>query len=122
MIEIKLKNDDCFLKIKETLTRIGIASNKSKTLWQSCHILTKQGKCYIVHFKEMLALDGRETNITEEDKTRTKDIAKLLEQWKLCDIVDRKQVDGESENSFRILTYAQKPEWNLQCKYRVGNI
>lgn len=120
MLEIRLTSDDSFLKIRETLTRIGIANNKKKTLWQSCHILQKKGKYYIVHFKELLELDGRPTDLGEDDILRRNNIAKLLEEWKLCEIVD-KSLQFTEENTFRVLTHAQKSDWRLVYKYKIGN-
>ncbi|QPI17995.1 early gene translational repressor [Pectobacterium phage POP12] len=120
MLEIKLKDDESFLKIRETLTRIGIANNKKKTLWQSCHILQKQGRYFIVHFKELLELDGRPTDLSEEDILRRNNIALLLEQWNLCDILSE-DLDFTEENNFRVLTHKQKSDWRLVYKYKIGN-
>lgn len=118
MLEIKLKNEDDFLKIKETLTRMGIANNKERILYQSCHILQKLGKYYIVHFKELLKLDGRQVNFDDEDLHRRNSIAKCLENWNMCDIVDS---DGsELDNNFRIISFKDKDQWTLIHKYRIG--
>ncbi|QDH49141.1 translational regulator protein [Pantoea phage Phynn] len=120
MLQIELVSEDSFLKVRETLTRIGIANNKKKCLWQSCHILQKQGKYFIVHFKELLKLDGRQVEISEDDELRRNNIAKLLEEWGMIEIV----TDGlrfSEENNFRVLTHAQKSEWKLIYKYRIGN-
>lgn len=121
MLEIKLKSDDDFLKIRETLTRIGIANNKTKTLYQSCHILQKQGKYFITHFKELLRLDGRTVDFTEEDQIRRNDIAKLLEDWGLCDIISTSQFDFRGDNHFRIISFSSKEQWKLVHKYKIGN-
>lgn len=118
MLEIKLINDDSFLRIRETLTRIGIANNKKKMLWQSCHILQKQGRYFIVHFKELLKLDGRQVDITEDDELRRNNIARLLQQWNMLEILS--DVEFAEENTFRVLTHAQKSEWKLLYKYRIG--
>lgn len=121
MLEISLNKDDDFLKIRETLTRIGIANNKTKTIYQSCHILQKQGKYFIVHFKELLKLDGREVNFSEEDLIRRNDIAKLLEDWNLCDIIEPTKYDFRGDNHFRIINFAAKEQWKLVHKYKIGN-
>lgn len=118
MIEIKLKNDDDFLKIKETLTRMGIANNKEKILYQSCHILQKQGKYYIVHFKELLKLDGRDVDISKEDKLRRNNIAMCLATWDMCEIVGAHEFS--TENHFRIISYHDKKNWTLRHKYKIG--
>lgn len=122
MLEIKLTDDDSFLKIRETLTRIGIANAATKTLWQSCHILHKRGQHYIVHFKELLALDGKSTNISEEDIERRNDIAALLQEWGLCTIVDPANFWSERTNKFRTLSYMDATEggWTLKHKYVIG--
>ena len=121
MVEVKLSAEDDFLKIKETLTRIGVASRKSQTLFQSCHILHKQGKYYIVHFKELFALDGKPTDFTEEDKGRRNTIAKLLSEWGLVTLVtpiDENVVTPISK--IKIIPYSQKSEWELVAKYNIG--
>lgn len=122
MIEIKLKNPEDFLKVKETLTRMGIANNKDKVLYQSCHILQKQGKYYIVHFKEMLRMDGRQVDIDGEDYQRRDSIAQLLEDWGLIDIEDsaREDLFGLT-NNFRVISFKQKDDWTLKAKYTIGN-
>lgn len=121
MIEIKLNKPEDFLKIKETLTRMGIANNVEKTLWQSCHILQKQGRYYIVHFKEMLKMDGRKVNIDEEDLIRRDSIAQLLEDWQLLEICPGQRIDmAEMENNFRVISFKQKAEWKLIHKYNIG--
>lgn len=122
LLEIKLGEEDDFLKVRETLTRIGVASRKDKTLYQSCHILHKQGKFYLVHFKEMFALDGKPTNFTDEDKGRRNTIAKLLEDWGLIRIVDANQAaDPITQlNQIKILPHKEKNEWTLVQKYTIG--
>ncbi|EPO7485364.1 translational repressor RegA [Escherichia coli] len=122
MIEIKLKNPEDFLKVKETLTRMGIANNKDKVLYQSCHILQKQGKYYIVHFKEMLRMDGRQVDIDGEDYQRRDSIGQLLEDWGLIVIEDsaREDLFGLT-NNFRVISFKQKDDWTLKAKYTIGN-
>lgn len=119
MLEIKLHTPDDFLKIRETLTRIGIANNKEKRIYQSCHILQKQGKYYIVHFKELLQLDGREVNISEEDIDRRDDIASLLSDWGLCDVLS--EFDAPGDNFFRVISFKDKVNWKLIHKYKIGH-
>lgn len=122
MIEIKLKNPEDFLKVKETLTRMGIANNKDKVLYQSCHILQKQGKYYIVHFKEMLRMDGRQVDIDGEDYQRRDSIAQLLEDWGLIVIEDSAREDlFNLTNNFRVISFKQKDDWTLKAKYTIGN-
>lgn len=116
MLEIRLTTDDDFLKIRETLTRIGIANNKFKKLYQSCHILQKQGKYYIVHFKELFRLDGRSVDITQEDKDRRDDIANLIREWGMCSIVDP-EFKAPGNNFFRVIRFKDKDEWQLIHKY-----
>ena len=123
MVEVKLNEPDDFLKVRETLTRIGIASRKEKTLFQSCHILHKQGKYYIVHFKELFALDGKTTNFTENDTARRNSIANLLSEWELISLVDS---DKSAEptvplSQLKILSFKEKDEWDLTPKYNIGN-
>jgi len=123
MIEVKLDEPDDFLKVRETLTRIGIASRKEKTLFQSCHILHKQGKYYIVHFKELFALDGKTTNFTENDQARRNSIANLLAEWELISLVE---TDKSAEptvplSQLKILSFKEKDEWDLTPKYNIGN-
>ena len=119
MIEVTLVKDDDFLKVRETLTRIGVASRKNNTLFQSCHILHKQGKYYIVHFKELFGLDGKPTDFTEEDEGRRNTITKLLQDWGLVKIVDPKKVEDPvtSVNKIKIIPHSQKGEWELIAKY-----
>lgn len=122
LLEIILKREDDFLKIKETLTRIGVASKKDKTLYQSCHILHKQNRYYIVHFKEMFMLDGRETNLSDEDLGRRNTIATLLEDWGLLEIVDHDQAEFPTApmNQIKILPHKEKALWTLTPKYSLG--
>ena len=123
MLEVTLNQPDDFLKVRETLTRIGVASRKDKTLFQSCHILHKQGKYYIVHFKELFALDGKTTNFTENDQARRNSIANLLAEWELVELVE---TDKSAEptvplSQLKILSFKEKDEWNLTPKYNIGN-
>ena len=122
LLEVKLGEEDDFLKVRETLTRIGIASRKDSTLYQSCHILHKQGKFYIVHFKEMFALDGKPSNFSDEDKGRRNTIANLLQDWGLLKIVDEKQSNEVRApmNQIKILSHKEKNEWLLTPKYNIG--
>ncbi|AFU63993.1 translation repressor [Salmonella phage STML-198] len=119
MIEIKLKQPEDFLKVKETLTRMGIANNRDRVLYQSCHILQKQGLYYVVHFKEMLKLDGRPVTIDDEDIIRRDSIAQLLEDWGLIELVDRGSLQA-MQNNFRVITFKQKDDWKLIAKYTIG--
>jgi hypothetical protein len=123
MIEVTLKEPDDFLKVRETLTRIGIASRKEKTLFQSCHILHKQGKYYIVHFKELFALDGKTTNFTENDTARRNSIANLLAEWELISLVesDKSAEPTVPLSQLKILSFKEKDEWELTPKYNIGN-
>jgi hypothetical protein len=119
MLEIVLKEPDDFLKVRETLSRIGVASRKDKKLYQSCHILHKQGKYYLVHFKELFALDGKETNLSENDIARRNTIGKLLSDWGLV------TVKGEIEpvaplSQIKIISFKEKSEWVLETKYNIG--
>lgn len=121
MIEIKLVNPEDFLKIKETLTRMGIANNVKKELYQSCHILQKQGRYFIVHFKEMLKMDGRVVDIAEEDFVRRDSITQLLEDWGLLQIAPGQRTDMfRMQNNFRVISFKQKDEWVLKHKYSIG--
>ncbi len=122
MIEVTLAEEEDFLKIRETLTRIGVASKKDKVLYQSCHILHKQGKYYIVHFKELFALDGKPTNFGEEDTGRRNTIANLLAEWELCKLVDaeRSKDPVASLQTIKIIPFKDKPEWELVAKYNIG--
>ena len=122
MLEISFKENDDFLKIRETLTRIGVASRKDKTLYQSCHILHKRGKYYIVHFKELFALDGKESTISENDLARRNAIARLLEEWELLSIVDSTQASTPLApmSQIKVLPHKEKSEWHLVAKYNIG--
>ncbi len=122
LVEVKLNKEDDFLKIRETLTRIGIASVKEKKLFQSCHILHKQGKYYIVHFKELFALDGKPTNFSEEDQARRNTIANLVDQWNLIDLVDQSKTSENIAplNQIKVLPLKEKDEWELVAKYNIG--
>ncbi|SVC92294.1 uncharacterized protein METZ01_LOCUS345148 [marine metagenome] len=123
MVEVKLKEDDDFLKVKETLTRIGIASRREKKLYQSCHILHKQGKYYIVHFKELFALDGKPTNLSENDIERRNTVVNLLNEWDLVEIIDPDKAQPTvSIRQMKILPFSEKLEWDLQAKYSIGNV
>ena len=123
MIEVKLDEPDDFLKVRETLTRIGIASRKEKTLFQSCHILHKQGKYYIVHFKELFALDGKTTNFSENDEARRNTIANLLAEWELIELVETNKSSDPIVplSQLKILSFKEKDEWELTPKYNIGN-
>ena len=121
MVEVILNEPDDFLKVRETLTRIGVASRKEKTLYQSCHILHKQGKYYIVHFKELFALDGKHANLTVNDVQRRNRITQLLADWGLITIVNvDKIVDIAPLNQIKVLAYKEKDEWTLETKYNIG--
>lgn len=122
LLEVKLGEEDDFLKVRETLTRIGVASRKDKTLFQSCHILHKQGRFYIVHFKEMFILDGKPSSFTDEDKGRRNTIANLLEDWGLIRIVEREKFRSPRApmNQIKIIPHREKNEWNLVAKYAIG--
>jgi hypothetical protein len=121
MLEITIKQPDDFLKVRETLTRIGVASRKDKTLFQSCHILHKQGKYYIVHFKELFALDGKLATLSENDIQRRNTIAILLQDWALIDIVEKEKSENKAPLSqIKVLPYKEKKEWTLSAKYNIG--
>ena len=121
MLEVTLNQPDDFLKIRETLSRIGVASRKDKTLFQSCHILHKQGKYYIVHFKELFALDGKNSTLTENDIQRRNTIALLLQDWNLIDVVNTSLVENKAPLSqIKVLPFKEKNEWNLVAKYNIG--
>ena len=119
MLEVTLKEPDDFLKVRETLTRIGVASRKERKLYQSCHILHKRGKYYIVHFKELFALDGKPTNITSNDVQRRNRIAKLLSDWGLIEI-STEVTDLAPINQIKVLSFKDKGEWTLESKYNIG--
>ena len=121
MLEITIPEPDSFLKIKETLTRIGVASKKDNTLYQSCHILHKQGRYFLVHFKELFALDGKDTNISIGDIERRNTIAILLQDWNLLKVVDSEKTQNRTSlSSIKILSYSEKPQWQLVQKYAIG--
>ena len=121
MIEVLLNEPDDFLKVRETLTRIGVASRKEKKLYQSCHILHKQGKYYIVHFKELFALDGKHANLTVNDVQRRNRIIRLLSDWGLVNIVKEESVvDIAPLNQIKVLAYRDKGDWILEQKYNIG--
>ena len=121
MLEVTIKAPDDFLKIRETLTRIGVASRKDKTLYQSCHILHKQGKYYITHFKELFALDGKKSTLVENDIQRRNTISILLQDWNLVDILDKSKVENKAPLSqIKVLPFKEKKEWNLSAKYNIG--
>ena len=121
MLEVTLNQPDDFLKIRETLSRIGVASRKDKTLFQSCHILHKQGKYYIVHFKELFALDGKKATLIENDVQRRNTIAVLLQDWNLLSIVKKEAATNKAPLSqIKIIAFKEKNEWNLQAKYNIG--
>ena len=120
-IEIELSERDDFLKVKETLTRIGVSSRKENKLYQSCHILHKQGKYYIVHFKELFALDGKHANITVNDVQRRNRIIKLLQDWGLVTVLTQENItDIAPLNQIKVLAYKEKSEWALEQKYNIG--
>ena len=120
-LEVLLVQPDDFLKVRETLTRIGVASRKDKILYQSCHILHKQGKYYIVHFKELFALDGKQADITDNDLERRNTIAKLLSDWGLVKIIENnKFTELAPLSQIKVISYKDKHEWDLQTKYNIG--
>lgn len=122
MVEVTLVEKDDFLKVRETLTRIGVASKKEKVLYQSCHILHKQGKYYIVHFKELFALDGKATDFSENDMGRRNTVAKLLEDWELVKVVNKHIIEDPivSLSQIKILSHKEKDDWKLIPKYNIG--
>ena len=121
MLEIQLKEPDDFLKVRETLTRIGVASRKDKKLFQSCHILHKQGRYFIVHFKELFALDGKQANFSENDAERRNTIAQLLSDWGLIAILNNTIAEKKAPLSqIKVLSFKEKGEWDLQAKYNIG--
>ena len=121
MVEVNLKEPDDFLKVRETLTRIGVASRKEKKLYQSCHILHKQGRYYIVHFKELFALDGKHANLTSNDVQRRNRITRLLADWGLISVVKPDSVvDIAPLNQIKVLAYKDKGDWILEQKYNIG--
>jgi len=121
MLEVTIKQPDDFLKVRETLTRIGVASRKDKTLFQSCHILHKQGKYYITHFKELFALDGKNSTLTENDIQRRNTITLLLQDWNLIEVVNASLVENKAPLSqIKVLPFKEKNEWNMVAKYNIG--
>lgn len=121
MIEVTLKEPDDFLKVRETLTRIGVASRKEKKIYQSCHILHKQGKYYIVHFKELFALDGKKANLFVNDIQRRNRISQLLSDWGLVTVVDSSAIeDCAPLSQIKVLSYKDKGDWTLESKYNIG--
>jgi len=122
LVEVRFKDDDDFLKIRETLTRIGVASRKDKTIYQSCHILHKQGRYYIVHFKELFALDGKPSNFGDEDKGRRNTIANLIAEWGLVELVEptKSSEPVAPLSQIKVLPHREKNEWNLVAKYNIG--
>ena len=120
MLEVRLNEPDDFLKVRETLSRIGVASRKDKTLFQSCHILHKQGKYYIVHFKELFALDGKDTNLSENDIARRNTIANLLADWGLVDVVGTTKIEATPLSQIKVISFKEKGDWKLETKYNIG--
>jgi hypothetical protein len=123
MVEVVLSEPDDFLKVRETLTRIGVASRKERKIYQSCHILHKQGKYYIVHFKELFALDGKKTNLSQNDVQRRNRIVQLLVDWGLvsiCALSQEKIADLAPLNQIKVLSFKEKGEWTLESKYNIG--
>jgi hypothetical protein len=122
MVEVTIKERDDFLKVKETLTRIGVASKKEKILYQSCHILHKQGKYYIVHFKELFSLDGKPTDFSENDVARRNTVVNLLSDWDLVGIVEKEKTKEltVSLSQIKIIPHKEKSEWQLVPKYNIG--
>ncbi len=121
MVEVSLKEPDDFLKVRETLTRIGVASRKEKKLYQSCHILHKKGQYYIVHFKELFALDGKKANLSENDVQRRNRIIKLLSDWGLVEIVKEEVIkDAAPLSQIKVIAYREKDQWFLESKYNIG--
>ena len=121
MVEVVLSEPDDFLKVRETLTRIGVASRKEKKIYQSCHILHKQGKYYIVHFKELFALDGKKTNLSLNDVQRRNRIVQLLSDWGLISVVSADQIaDLAPLNQIKVLSFKEKNDWTLESKYNIG--
>jgi hypothetical protein len=120
MLEVRLNEPDDFLKVRETLSRIGVASRKDKTLFQSCHILHKQGKYYIVHFKELFALDGKDTNLSENDIARRNTISNLLADWGLVDVVGTSKIEAAPLSQIKVISFKEKGDWKLETKYNIG--
>jgi hypothetical protein len=122
LVEVKLTEPDDFLKIRETLSRIGVASKKDRTLYQSCHILHKQGRYYLVHFKELFLLDGKRSDFSEDDIARRNTIANLLNEWKLLELVDQSKTKDPKAplSQIKIISHKEKDSWNLITKYNIG--
>lgn len=122
LVEVKLTEPDDFLKIRETLSRIGVASKKDRTLYQSCHILHKQGRYYLVHFKELFLLDGKRSDFSEDDIARRNTIANLLNEWKLLELVDQSKTKDPKAplSQIKIISHKEKDSWNLVTKYNIG--
>lgn len=121
MVEVSLAQPDDFLKVRETLTRIGVASRKERKIYQSCHILHKQGRYYIVHFKELFALDGKHTNLSLNDIQRRNRIIQLLSDWGLISVIDPEKIsDVAPLNQIKVLSFKEKDEWTLESKYNIG--
>jgi hypothetical protein len=122
LVEVTLPNPDNFLKVRETLSRIGVASKKDKTLYQSCHILHKQGKYYIVHFKQLFLLDGKQSDFTEDDCARLNTIANLLHEWELVSLVSEQKSSQPVAplSQIKIISHKEKNDWNLVAKYNIG--
>ena len=121
MVEVSLTEPDDFLKVRETLTRIGVASRHERKLYQSCHILHKQGRYYIVHFKELFALDGKKTNLSLNDVQRRNSIAKLLSDWGLINVVEEERIEDLAPlNQIKVLSFKEKDDWSLESKYNIG--
>ena len=119
MLEVKLKEPDDFLKVRETLSRIGVASRKERKLYQSCHILHKQGRYFIVHFKELFALDGKDTNINQNDIERRNSIASLLSDWGLIELMGTAEPKAPL-SQIKVIAFKEKKEWDLETKYNIG--
>jgi hypothetical protein len=121
-VEVALKNSEDFLKVRETLSRIGLASKKEKTLYQSCHILHKQSRYYIVHFKELFLLDGKDSSLSEGDVARRNRIIHLLDEWELIDVIDKKKIQDPVAplNQIKIIPFKEKNDWTLVTKYTIG--
>ena len=119
MLEISLKEPDDFLKVRETLSRIGVASRRERKLYQSCHILHKQGKYYIVHFKELFALDGKNTNLSENDIARRNTIVNLLNDWGLVEVLGTAE-PAAPLSQIKVISYKEKSDWTLETKYNIG--
>ena len=122
LVEVRLKSEDDFLKVRETLTRIGVASKKEQTLYQSCHILHKQKRYFIVHFKELFALDGKPSNMSDSDVARRNTIANLLKEWDLVEILNPSQSDNPVApiSQIKVLPFKEKNDWELVAKYNIG--